>query len=131
MDLTELTAHLEAAENDGDWERFADLLDPDVTIVHPGIGAVVGVEANVMVMQLITAAIEDYQRTTSDLVTADGRGAFKFSITGQHTGDLPGFPATGEPVEIAGAMFFSTRNGRLHHAEELTNHDSLREMSLR
>lgn len=131
MNLTELTARLEAAENDRDWPQFAALLDPDVTIVHPGIGPVVGVDANMMVMQLITGAIEGYHRTTEDLLVDRDRGAFRFSITGRHTGDLPGYPATHEPVEIAGAMFFTARHGRLHRAEELTNHDSLRQISLR
>lgn len=99
--------------------------------MHPGIGPVVGVEANLIVMQLITAAIEDYHRTTSELVTSQNQGASTCSITGRHAGDLPGFPATGEPVEIGGAILFSARNGRLHHAEEMTNHDSRRELSLR
>ena len=58
-------------------------------------------------------------------------GAFCFTITGTHAGDLPGYPATGGPVEISGAMFFEVVGGQMTYATEILNHDSTRNLSLR
>ena len=70
-------------------------------------------------------------RTTDDLVVDGDGGAFRFTITGRHNGDLPGYPETGNTVDISGAMFFRLDRGKVLHAYELINHDSMRGISLR
>ena len=122
---------ISAAENAHDWERLAALFADQVTIVHPGIGPVVGRDANIGVVRFIVAAISGYARTVEDLVVDGESGAFRFTITGTHTGDLPGHPATGGPVEISGAMFFQASAGQMTYATEILNHDSTRGLSLR
>ena len=131
METRDLVEALAVAENERKWERLAELLDDDVTITHPGVGPIVGRDANLAVMKLIIGAWDGYHRTVENLVVDGNQGAFRFTITGTHTGDLPGAPATNEPVEVAGAMFFRVRNGRLAEATELLNHDSTRNLSLR
>jgi ketosteroid isomerase-like protein len=131
MNTDEVVAAIAVAENGQDWAALAALFAEDVTIVHPGLGPVPGREANVAVMQLILGAISGYTRSNDGLVIDGERGAFRFAITGTHTGDLPGFPATGEPVEISGAMHFVVRDGQLAEAVEILNHDSIRGVSLR
>jgi predicted ester cyclase len=122
---------ISAAENEYDWERLGPLFSDQVTIVHPGIGPVVGRDANLAVIQFIVGAISGYHRTVENLVVQGDSGAFCFTITGTHTGDLPGYPATGNPAEITGAMFFQVSGGQLTHATEILNHDSTRNLSLR
>jgi predicted ester cyclase len=131
METRELVVAIADAENERDWARLAELFDEQVTIVHPGIGPVVGRDANISVMQFIIGAIEGYTRTTEGLVVDGDRGAFRFAISGKHVGDLPGYPATGDAVDISGAMFFRVFGERLVEATELLNHDSTRNLSLR
>ena len=99
--------------------------------MHPGIGPVVGRDANISVMKFIIGAIEGYTRTTEGLVVDGDRGAFRFAIVGVHAGDLPGYRSTGEAVDISGAMFFRVSDERLIEATEILNHDSTRRLSLR
>ena len=120
-----------AAENERDWERLGALFHEDVTIVHPGIGPVPGRESNIAVMQFVIGAVDGYQRSTEGLVAVRDRGAFRFTITGVHTGDLPGYPATNLPVDISGAMFIQVNGDCLLEALEMLNHDSTRDLSLR
>lgn len=131
IDARMLVEQIGAAENDRDWARLGELFDEQVTIVHPGLGPVVGRDANIAVIRFISDAMDGYQRSVRDVVVDGDNGAFRFAITGTHTGDLPGLPATGAPVDISGAMFFRTANGRLVEATELLDHDSTRNISLR
>jgi predicted ester cyclase len=129
--ISDFVQQMGAAENGQDWDRLSQLFDDRVTIVHPGVGPVTGRTENIEVMKFILGAIDGYHRTTEGLVADGNLGAFTFTITGTHTGDLPGFPASGQPVEIAGAMFFELGAGVLLHANEILNHDSIRGTSLR
>ena len=131
MDTDSLIAAIAAAENDNDWERLGSLFSDQVTIVHPGIGPVVGVAANLAVVQFIVGAISGYHRTVENLVVQGESGVFCFTITGTHTGDLPGYPATANPVDVSGAMFVQVAGGQLTQATEILNHDSTRNLSLR
>jgi predicted ester cyclase len=131
VETRQLVAAIAVAENDHAWDQLGELFDEHVTIVHPGLGPVVGREANIAVMKFIVGAIDGYARSTENLVVDGDSGAFRFTITGTHTGDLPGYPATRQPVEISGAMFFRVRDGLLAEATELLNHDSTRNLSLR
>lgn len=131
MDTRELIAAISAAENAHDWDRLGALFSDQVTIDHPGIGPVVGRAANLGVIRFIVGAISGYARTIDNLVVDGESGAFRFTITGTHTGDLPGYPATGNPVEISGASFFRAAAGQMTHVTEMLNHDSTRGLSLR
>jgi predicted ester cyclase len=122
---------MDAAENRHDWGAIEAVFDPDVEIVHPGIGSVRGRDDNLAVMRLIMGAIDGYRRQRHETVCDGDRCAFRFTITGRHTGDLPGFPATGEPVEIMGAIFAEARQGHLVRIVEILEHDSIRGISLR
>jgi predicted ester cyclase len=131
VETRELVDAISAAENARDWERLGPLFSDHVTIVHPGIGPVVGRDANLGIIRFIVAAISGYTRTVENLIVEGESGAFCFTITGTHTGDLPGYPATGNRVEIAGAMFFRVSAGQMTHATEILNRDSTRDLSLR
>jgi predicted ester cyclase len=131
VDTRELVDAISVAENAYDWDRLGAMFSDQVTIVHPGVGPVVGRDANVAVIRFIVGAISGYHRTVENLVVEGDSGAFCFTITGTHTGDLPGYPATGNPVEIAGAMFFRVSGGEITHSTEMLNHDSTRNLSLR
>lgn len=131
MQVAEFVERVLDAENAGDWDRLGELFAADVVIHHPGIGPVEGRADNIEVVKLICGAIAGYHRTIDDLVVDGSRGAFRFTISGAHTSDLPGFPATDAAVEVCGAMHFEVLDGQLKTAFEIVNHDSIRGVSLR
>ena len=88
-------------------------------------------EANLGVIRFVVGAISGYTRTVENLIVEAESRAFGFPISGTHTGDRPGYPATGGPIEIAGAMFFQVSACQLTHATEILNHDSTRDLSRR
>lgn len=131
MDTRDFHERMNQAENGRDWESLSALLAEEVVITHPGIGPVSGRDANLATFQFILGAIDGYHRSASEFVAEGDRCAFRFTITGTHTGDLPGYPATGQPVEIVGALFAEVRDGQLLRATEMLEHDSIRGISLR
>jgi len=50
METRELVAAIADAENERDWARLAELFDEQITIMHPGIGPVIGRDANISAM---------------------------------------------------------------------------------
>ncbi|HEX2807829.1 MAG TPA: SgcJ/EcaC family oxidoreductase [Kineosporiaceae bacterium] len=57
---------------------------------------------------------------TSTLCT-DDRYAAEWVMSGIHTGDLPGLPATGRSFSVAGASVGQVRDGLIVHATEYWN----------
>jgi steroid delta-isomerase-like uncharacterized protein len=131
MDPRAVLAAISEAENAHQWERMGQLFSDDVIIVHPGLGELVGREANMGWIKMFAGAIDDYRRETFDVIVDGERGALRFTISGRHTGDLPGIPATDLPVEVSGAMFFQVHDGKLAFAREIIEHESLRGISTR
>jgi len=60
MSVSDLVNEISSAENDRDWSRLAKLFHERASIVHPGIGAVIGRDANVAVIQFIVGALSGY-----------------------------------------------------------------------
>lgn len=74
----------------------------------------------------IRQAVPDFHNEIVDLVTAPGRAAARLRYTGHHTGVLLGVPGTGQPIEYAGAAFFTCADGQLGTAWVLGDLDALR-----
>jgi hypothetical protein len=73
VETRELVDAISAAENARDWERLGALFSDQVTIVHPGIGPVVGRDANLGIIRFIVAAISGYTRTVENLIVKVSR----------------------------------------------------------
>lgn len=59
------------------------------------------------------AALEDF-RMEPDFIVADGNGgAASFTMSGKHTGDFPGYPATGRAFSLKGASIVRIAGGRI------------------
>jgi Ketosteroid isomerase-related protein len=58
---------------------------------------------------------------TTFLCTSDGHFATEWIMTGVHTGDAPGLPATGKPFRISGAGVGEIRDGKLARITEYWN----------
>lgn len=118
---TTLVLELCAAENAGRWSDWRALVAEDVFIDHPGLGVVIGAEANLALVRGFHDAVRSYRREVFDVVGDAGAGAFRFTITGSLVGTFDGrLPAAaGLPVDIAGAAFVNQRGGRLVRVVEL------------
>jgi predicted ester cyclase len=131
MDHSDLVEAMLAAENAHDWSAMGALWTEDATFHHPGLGPLTGRDANMAFISYFAGAIEGYRREIFDHVSNGDRGAFRWQITGRHTGEIGPYPPTGEPVDISGALFYETRDGRLCSGREVIEHESIRGFSLR
>jgi steroid delta-isomerase-like uncharacterized protein len=57
----------------------------------------------------------------TNLFVANGQFAKEWIMTGVHTGDLPGLPATGRPFRLRGVGIGEVRNGKLDSQTEYWN----------
>jgi len=64
--------------------------------------------------QIITfrAAFPDLHVTIEDLITDGGRFASRTTVTGTHTGDLMGMPATGKHISVQAVDIGRIENGQ-------------------
>ena len=62
----------------------------------------------------------DYQTVIEDLVAEEDKVAARIKMTGTHTGDFMGIPATGTRVEFSGMYIVRIKEGRIteHWGEE-------------
>jgi steroid delta-isomerase-like uncharacterized protein len=58
-------------------------------------------------------ALANQRYDIEDLVATDERGAARWTLTGMHTEEHLGIPATGQTVTVSGQDFFRLRGGRI------------------
>ena len=58
-------------------------------------------------------ALPDLEWTFDELIVQGDRVATRWTIRGTHDGELLGFAATGNPVEVTGISFFAVRCGKI------------------
>ncbi len=74
----------------------------------------------------IRAGVPDFHNEIVDLVIGEGRAAARLRYRGHHRGPLLGITGTGNPIDYAGAAFFTIRDDRLAQAWVLGDLDTLR-----
>jgi predicted ester cyclase len=107
----------------GDVAGLDDIVAPDMVDHNPVPGAGSGIEG----LRLLVAAVRDgFTGTRHNVVyqgeTSDGWTVSQWRMTGTHTGDWFGTPATGRQVSFAGIDLMRVTDGRiveLRHVEEL------------
>lgn len=63
----------------------------------------------------------DVHITKTNLLVVENACATEWVMTGVHTGDAPGAPATDRPFRIHGAGVGTVRDGKIHTASEYYN----------
>jgi steroid delta-isomerase-like uncharacterized protein len=111
------------ALNRGDADAAAAYVTEDCVFTNIGTGQrLVGRDAaREDFVALIAMYSEMRIEKTTFLSTADGHYATEWIMTGVHTGDVPGLPATGKPFRISGAGFGEIRDGKLARVTEYWN----------
>lgn len=92
-----------------------DLLTPNIL---PGIPS--GVEGAKVAHQIMLAGFPDYQTTIEDLLAEGDKVAARIRMTGTHTGNFMGIPATGKQVSFTGIYIARIEDGKIveHWGEE-------------
>lgn len=93
-----------------------DELMSDDTIHHglagPDGGQIRGLDAFKAFHQAFINAMPDLHVEVEDVITDGDKMASRCTVTGTHTGDGLGFPATGRPVRFTGSGVCIFRDGR-------------------
>lgn len=114
-----------AAGDRGDLDAFDELLHPDV-IVHAPLGlATNGREAEKAVWRAALAGVPDITHEIQELVIAGSTIAARVIVTGTHSGEFVGIPATGKRFEIDLAVFVHVRDGKAAEIWEVADTASL------
>lgn len=111
------------ALNRRDADAAVAYLTEDCVLVNIGTGQrTVGREAIREDHLALFAMYSDMRiEKTTFLSTGDGHYATEWIMTGVHTGDAPGLPATGKPFRISGAGVGEIRDGRIARVTEYWN----------
>jgi steroid delta-isomerase-like uncharacterized protein len=98
------------AINTGNLAMLDELVAPDYTEHSEGFQ---GVEPFKQQLAAFRAAFPDLRVTVDDVLLADGgRFASRTTVTGTHTGDLMGMPATGRHISVEAVDIGRVENGR-------------------
>ena len=86
--------------------------------IMPGVPH--GVEGAKAAHQIMLAGFPDYQTVIDDLIAEGDKVAARITMTGTHTGDFIGTPATGKSVSFTGIYIARIANGKIvqHWGEE-------------
>jgi hypothetical protein len=127
LDTRTLVDALCAAENDGDWDTWRTLVAEDLILDHHPLGARVGIDANLAVLQPWRAAIAGYRRELFDMVCEGENAAFRWTVSGSVIDDSsPWGLLHGAAIDVAGATFLSAREGLLVRAVALVTRSGSR-----
>ncbi len=96
------------AINTGDLDLLDKLVGPDYTEHSEGFQ---GVEPFRQQVTAFRAAFPDLRVTIEDLLTDGDRFASRTTVTGTHTGDLMGMPATGKHISVEAVDIGRIENG--------------------
>ena len=73
------------------------------------------------------AAFSELRLTREDMVGGHGRAAVRLTLSGRHTGDWMGVPATGRAFAVAMHEFHHLQGGRITHTWHLEDWAGWRE----
>jgi steroid delta-isomerase-like uncharacterized protein len=92
-----------------------DLLTPNIM---PGVPH--GLEGAKAAHRIMLAGFPDYQTIIKDVISEGDKVAARIKMTGTHTGEFIGIPATGRQVSFTGIYFARIANGKIveHWGEE-------------
>ncbi len=112
-----------AAFDDGTPEVLDAVLSPDVVDHDPMPGSPGGRDGLKGLLEVVASAFSDREHVLEIVEPLGDDGAVVvWVMTGTHTGDFLGVPATGKRIRFKGIDVFRVRDGRIveqHHVEQL------------
>ena len=110
----------QAAYNNNDLDALDEVVAMDVLTpkIMPGFPS--GLEGAKTVHRRSLLGMPDFHTTIDDLIAEGDKVVARVTMTGTHTGDFWGFPATGKKVSFTGIYIARIENGKIveHWGEE-------------
>jgi steroid delta-isomerase-like uncharacterized protein len=100
------------AEDRHDLSHHGDFLHEDIEVHQPGADPVVGLDAYLAMMEANYAGMSDFRVVLDDEFATDDRVVCRWVITGRHTGDVFGNPATGKELQFPGVSVWEFDHGK-------------------
>lgn len=105
---------MEQVVGQGDWDLGAQIVSPDVVMIHPSSPQpVAGFEAVKGMLLGFRAGLPDMTMTVEDAVAEDDKAVILWRLRATHSGDLFGLPPTGKKVEMPGMSAFEVVDGKI------------------
>lgn len=106
--------------NSNDLEALGEVLAEDLRMPKVMMGMPPGLEGAKKVHETTLLGMPDWHTSIDDLIAEDDKVAARITMTGTHTGDFWGIPATGKKVEFTGIYIVRIRDGKIveHWGEE-------------
>ncbi len=106
--------------NSNNLEALAEVLAADVATPKMMAGLPPGLEGAKQVHKTTLTGMPDWYTQIEDLIAEGDRVAARIRMTGTHTGDFWGVPATGKRVEFTGMYIVRIAGGKIveHWGEE-------------
>lgn len=106
--------------NSNDLDRLTEVVSEDLLTpnIMPGIPD--GLEGAKAAHRIMLAGFPDYQTIIEDLIAEGDKVVARIKMTGTHTGDFMGIPATGRQISFTGIYIARIANGKIveHWGEE-------------
>jgi len=108
------------AYNNNDLEALDEVLSVDVITPKMMPGVPSGLEGAKAVHQRSLIGMPDFHTETDDLIAEGNKVVARVTMTGTHTGDFWGLPATGKSVKFTGIHIARRKAGKIveHWGEE-------------
>ena len=108
------------AYNNCDFDALAELVSADVLTPNIIAGMPSGLEGAKVVHQTTLIGMPDYHTNIEDLIAKGDKVVARVTMTGTHTGNFWGIPATGKRVNLTGIYIVHIKDGKIveHWGEE-------------
>jgi len=100
------------AVNGGNLNALRDIVAPDAVDHDPAPDQGVGPEGFIKLFTMMRSAFPDLKIAVEHMVADDDNVAFAYTITGTHSNDFMGVPATGRQVKARGMQITRFENGK-------------------
>ena len=116
----EIVRRYQEAYNNQDYDALDDLVAADVLTPNMISAVPRGLEGAKQVHQKTVTGMPDYHTAIEDLIAEGDKVVARVTITGTHTGDFYGIPATGKRINVSGIYIVRIENGKIveHWGEE-------------
>lgn len=114
-EITAMFRRREAAWRARDAATLAGDHAPDAVVISPTGGVLEGREEIQRVYQIWFTAFPDLQFTEYDFLIDGNRVALLMTVTGSHSGDFFGLPASGRHVQAVCAFHYTLKDGVIVH----------------
>jgi len=106
--------------NSNNLDELGEVVSEDLLTPRIMAGIPSGIEGAKAAHQIMLTGFPDYQTVIDDLVAEGDKVVARITMSGTHTGNFMGIPATGKHVEFTGIYIARIANGKIaeHWGEE-------------